>query len=164
MENVEEVINRDHFPHRLALTEVKIDELVYKEEIKNEYISKRQLGPNQHLHKMYAFNQDSLLANFFYLGQRTRFLFLFRRVHGCNHKHSCFEHVVRKIFNWVLCYGVCRIPLYYFVKNMSTEGGEHMMDKGSFLMGELIMLILVGGLSAAGCFLRYFNEDIVNPR
>ena len=98
--------------------------------------------------------------NYCFLTQRTRFLFLFRRLNGCHHEHSCIESVFRKLYDWVAYYGLLRIPLYYIFRYVNGPE-NNIMDRGSFIMTEIIALLLLGGLNSAGCFIRYMSEEII---
>lgn len=153
---IEETIKRKSKPFELTLSEIRKDELIYMEKVENPYLDKRTLGA----YKKYVFNTDSILMNYFFLSQRTRFLFLFRRLNGCSHKHSCFESIARKLYNCFAYYGLIRIPLYFLWKHF--QGADNnVMDKGSFIIAEVLALLLLGGLNSAGCFIRYMNEDSI---
>ena len=144
----------------IKLTEVSQSELIYYEYLENLQLDKRNLGPNQFYYRKYVFNTDSLFINYFYLNQRTRFLFLFRRLNGCQHKYSCIESTIRKLYQVISFYGVLRLPLYYLARNM--QGAEDLIfDNKAFIAAEVCSLLLIGSLRSAGCFLRFMNEEII---
>jgi hypothetical protein len=103
---------------------------------------------------------NSIFINYFRLTQHTRFLFLFRRLNKCQHKYSCIERILRKSFDWLKYYMVLRVPLYGLMSKIQGEG-ENVMDYKGFIIGEIAMLIMVGGLNSAGCFIKYMNEEVI---
>jgi hypothetical protein len=44
--SIEEVVTRDHKPYEIQLSEVSQNELIYYENIENQYLDKRSLGPH----------------------------------------------------------------------------------------------------------------------
>lgn len=43
------------------------------------------------------------------------------------------------------------------------QGAENnVMDKGAFMVAEVMGLLLLGGLSSAGCFIRFMSEEVID--
>eukprot|EP00347_Sterkiella_histriomuscorum_P010038 403338929 len=161
---IDEIISRRIKPYQLQLSEITQDELIYKEEVVNPYLDKRTLGYQTYPYKTYVLNQNSLFLNYFFLNAcNTRFLFLFRRLNGCQHKHSCVESVLRKMFEVVSGYCVLRVPLHAIMGKLSSgsENSTNPMDSKWFIGMELAILVLMGSLRSAGCFVRFMNEEII---
>jgi len=88
--------------------------------------------------------------NYLMLSPQTRFLFMFRKLHGCQHRHSCLENVVRKVYSVTSFYLTIRLPIAY----MLQDGENHSAGK-TMLMMEGLIVAAIAGLSAAGCLVRY---------
>ena len=114
-QSIEETVCRKTQPYQLHLSEITQDELIYLEQIENPYLDKRKLAAHQYTYRKYVFNMNSFFMNYLFLNQHTRFLFLFRRLNTCRHKHSCLESILRKVYEVVACYGVVRLPLYWLM-------------------------------------------------
>lgn len=158
-DTIDETITRKYQPYEIHLAEVRQDELIYYENIENSYLDKRNLGPNQYNYRKYVFNMDSIFMNYFFMNEKTRLLFLFRRLNACQHKHSCIESILRKLYQVVSFYGVFRIPLYFLCRKMQTE--DNVMDSKVFILSEILACLILGGLRSAGCFVRFMNEEII---
>ena len=87
-------------------------------------------------------------------------MFLFRRLNGCTHKHSCVENVARKLYDWTTFYAIARIPIYYLAAHLQGEG-NNLLDKSGFMLAEVVGLLILGGLSSAGCLVRFMTEEVI---
>lgn len=117
--------------------------------------------PNQFTHRKYVFNINSVFINYLFLNERTRLLFIFRRLNGCHHKYSCIESIIRKMYQVISVYGLIRLPLYYILNSLKKEGNSHIMDSNGFICFEILSLLLVGSLRSAGCYARFMQEEII---
>lgn len=81
--DIEETVTRQSKPFQIQLYEISQDELIYREEIENPYLDKRSLGPFMYPYKTYVFNTNSIFMNYLFLTERTKLLFMFRRLNGC---------------------------------------------------------------------------------
>ncbi|CDW90939.1 UNKNOWN [Stylonychia lemnae] len=158
--SVDETITRNQQPYQLELSEISQDELIYKEIIQNQFLDKRTLGPQVYPYRIYVFNQNSLLINYFLMNGKTRMLWLFRRLNLCKHKHSCAESAFRKLFEVLSFYSLIRVPLRYIVGALSQEG-ENIMDSKYIIGAEIASLFVIGGLRSAGCMVRFMKEEII---
>jgi hypothetical protein len=85
-------------------------------------------------------------------------LFLFRRLHNCNHKYSCIENVLRKFYDTALFFGLIRIPL----KFLASKSTDKLESKWA-VAAEVIMVLVIGCLRSVGCLARFMNEEIIQP-
>lgn len=104
---------------------------------------------------------NSVFMNYFFLNERTRLLFLFRRLNGCQHKHSCLESILRKLYEVVTFYSMIRLPIYLLLKKVSEDTDTNIMDSKAFIISEVLMLLVFGGLRSAGCYVRFMQEEII---
>jgi hypothetical protein len=104
---------------------------------------------------------DSIFMNYFYLSETTKLLFLFRRLNTCNHKFSCLESILRKLYGTVSAYATLRIPLHYL---LTKFGYEKLTSSKTLIAVELSCLLVFALIRAAGgCFVRYLHEEVIKP-
>jgi len=99
--------------------------------------------------------------NYFFLSPRTRMLFLFRRIKNCKHKYSCLESVFRKFYEVAVFYGLIRIPLKWIASRAIGGSEQSRIDSKWLIAAEILGVILIGCLRAAGCMVRFMNEEII---
>lgn len=179
MSALTEVVKRDHAPHELTLAEVTREEVVYLEHVAkslhaesplfaitssgqstSSLLDRRKLGGHQYTFKRYVFNQESIFMNYLGLTERTRLLFLFRRFNTCRHRHSCAEHIIRKLYSNSMAYVLMvRVPLYYLLALYFTE---HPMENKVWLITEALLIGASCLINAIGkCLLRYLHEEVM---
>ena len=159
--SIEERVVREHRPFQLQLSEISQDELIYLEHIDNPYLDKRTLGQNVYTYRKYVFHKQSIFMNYMFLNQRTRMLFLFRRLSGCQHKHSCLESILRKVYEVFSFYSMLRLPIHFLLSKLSQTPDSNIMDTKAFLASEILILLTMGCLSSAGCYVRFMQEEII---
>jgi hypothetical protein len=173
---INETLTRPYRPFELELAEVTSDgELVYLEQIGrsfhknspfvkfNSYIlDKRQLGPHQFTFRKYVFNIDSIfMQNYLFLNERTRFIFLFRRINTCRHKFSCIESILRRFYQAISLYTSIRVPLQFLIQKCFPNRLEFLCNK-YFLAAEIFLLLTVALIRAGGgCLIRYMHEEVM---
>lgn len=161
---VKENVKREYKPYELQLKEINsFNELVYIEEIslkvnsRGQIIDKRFLMPHQYTFKKYVFNVDSIFMNYLYLNETTRMLFLFRRLNSCQHKFSCIESIMRRLYKFMSAYTtMVRLPLHLIMKKYDVEVSKTLIGI------EVFTMLMLGIMYAGGsCLIRYLHEEVI---
>ena len=161
---VKENVKREYKPYELQLKEINsFNELVYIEEIslkvnsRGQIIDKRFLMPHQYTFKKYVFNVDSIFMNYLYLNETTRMLFLFRRLNSCQHKFSCIESIMRRLYKFMSVYTtMIRLPIHLIMKKYDVEVSKTLIGI------EVFTMLMLGIMYAGGsCLIRYLHEEVI---
>ncbi len=162
--DVKENVKREYKPYELQLKEINsFNELVYIEEIslkvnsRGQIIDKRFLMPHQYTFKKYVFNVDSIFMNYLYLNETTRMLFLFRRLNSCQHKFSCIESIMRRLYKFMSVYTtMIRLPIHLIMKKYDVEVSKTLIGI------EVFTMLMLGIMYAGGsCLIRYLHEEVI---
>ena len=82
--------------------------------------------------KKYCFNQYSILTNYFFMNEQTRYLIFFRKFTFCRHKFSCFEHILRTLYYTAGFYLIARLGFKMIFKDKVYQIFAEFLKKWCF--------------------------------
>ena len=156
---IEEHINREHPPKTLILHGVYGNELIYKEE--QDILMSNKVGA-----KLYSFNKNSFLRNYFGISEDSKNIGILRKTENCKHQYPWSENYLRLLVNTCLAYGFFRPLLKITAKYLTRKfGGEYednekiktLFDLKYFFLAEVGFVLVMSVYRTIDCWMNPNN-------
>jgi hypothetical protein len=153
--HITEKIIRNSEPKILNLKKIVNDDFVYLEEIKNNQ-NYSIFSNTPRRNNRYNFNRNSIFGYFF--NEYSNNLIMFRKACKCQHKFSCMEHLLNKLFKYSIISLAIKIPLkfifhnYFYIKKSEAE-------RKNFIFTIQIFIFLLNGVKEVYKCFRNFQID-----